>query len=500
MFNRIKLFSLGSALLLLMVTVGCKKGTFDINNPNPNVPSSVSPKFVLSAALLNSGNLMLGVNYTDFANLYMGYWAISGDYIPTFTTLTYNTTTSYYTNSWNVGYQTLQNYRYIEQLSGTDPNQSYYVAMAKIMEAFHFGRLVDMYNNIPYSDALNGGTENFPKYDDALSVYTSVMHQLDSAIAIINAAPPTAVSPGEYDIMFGGNMSMWILFANTTKLKFLMNLTQSGTGQSLIQSELSGLETSDFLGAGQDAVVNPGFTNATTAQQSPLWQDVGFAPSGAVQNNQSYYRACSYAVNFYASTNDTFRNQLFYAANVNGQIQGRAFGSQGANEHNTIISGVGPGLLQSPSMDCMILPATESLFLQAEAVQRGYLTGAAAKDLYQSAVEESFRYLGDTKAHADALIAQADDRVNFISSANPLQTIILQEWAALNTLDPVQSWDNWRRLGIPTDLPVSIYPGTTATHVPYRLLYPDTEYSYNGTNVNSEGTINNLTSKIFWMP
>jgi hypothetical protein len=32
------------------------------------------------------------------------------------------------------------------------------------------------------------------------------------------------------------------------------------------------------------------------------------------------------------------------------------------------------------------------------------------------------------------------------------------------------------------------------------LLYPTSEYSYNSANVAAEGTINNLTSKIFWMP
>ena len=70
----------------------------------------------------------------------------------------------------------------------------------------------------------------------------------------------------------------------------------------------------------------------------------------------------------------------------------------------------------------------------------------------------------------------------------------------MNTYDAVESWSDWRRTGVPTDLPVSIYPGTTATHIPYRLLYPATEYAYNGANVNAQGTINVFTSKIFWQP
>ena len=500
MLNRIKSFFTITVLLLLLVVAGCKKGTFDINSPNPNLPSAVSPKFVLSAALTNTAELMLAGD-ADYANLYMGYWAVSGDYIPTSTTLTYNTSTTYFSDNWNTGYITLKNLRYIEQLAATDPNAVYYTAVAKIMESFNFGRLIDQYNNLPYFNALKAGTQNFPSFDDASTVYPSLINQLDSAVTIIKTAPVTATNLGSYDVMFKGNMDNWILFAHTVKLKLLMKLTQLSGGDATIKTGLSGLTTADFLGVKQDAVVNPGYTNAVTVQQSPFWQDLGFAPSGAVQNNNSYYRACSYAVNFYKNTNDTIRQKLIYALNTNGVVQGRDFGSVGANEHNTVISAMGPGLLKAPSQDAIILSASESLFLQAEAVQRGYLSGDAAA-LYKSAVEESFRLLGDAdyKTDADALISQASDKVNFASSANPIQTLILQEWAALNAIDPVESWSNWRRLGIPTDLPISIYPGTTATHVPYRLLYPDTEYSYNGDNVNKEGTISNLTSKIFWMP
>jgi hypothetical protein len=150
MHNSIKSILLFSLLACVMILASCKKGTFDINSPNPNIPSTVSPKFVLSAALNSSADLMLAGN-ADFAELYMGFWAISGDYIPTSTTLTYNTTTDYFSGNWDGGYLTLKNYRHVEELA-TDPNQINYVAMAKIMESFHFGRIVNMYNNIPYSD------------------------------------------------------------------------------------------------------------------------------------------------------------------------------------------------------------------------------------------------------------------------------------------------------------------------------------------------------------
>jgi len=124
-----------------------------------------------------------------------------------------------------------------------------------------------------------------------------------------------------------------------------------------------------------------------------------------------------------------------------------------------VISAVGPGILASPTQSAWIMPACESLFLQAEAVQRGYLAGNASS-LYQSAVSESFRIMGVTApaTAAATYTAQPDTRVNFTSAPDKIQLIVLQAWAAYNMIDPIESWNNWRRLGVPADLPVSIYP------------------------------------------
>jgi hypothetical protein len=380
------------------------------------------------------------------------------------------------------------------------------------MEAFIWQRLVDQYNDIPYTNALNGGTVNFPVYDKAPAVYASLINQLDTAITIINNALPTAELPGAYDVMFGnapnGEMATWIQFANTLKLKIALNLTKSASNSALITTALQGLTTSSFLGAGQDAAVNPGYTNSSYNQQSPFYNDMGFSTSGAPQNNESYYRACSYIVNFMYNTADTIRLYQLFAPNAQSPsvVLGRPFGSNvSVNQDNQHISAMGPGLLQLPTSSAVILPATESLFMQAEAVLDGYLQGDAGA-LYQTAMEESFRLLQDPspagpQADADAFIANSTDpNVNFSNSNNQLQTIILQEWVAVSGFDPLASWNNWRRLGIPTDLPVSQFSGNVATHIPYRLLYPTSEAHYNSTNLAVEGNINNLTSKIFWMP
>ncbi len=501
MLQRIKSYLTISTVALLLASAGCKKGTFDINSPNPNQPSSVSSQFQMSSSLVASAYSSFNYGgFTEFANLYMGYWAFSGDYGGYGTTATYNLNNGSYTSNWDYVYQNiLVNYQAIINSSRT-PKESYYFGVAQIMEAFHFQRLVDMYNNIPYSQALKGGTLNYPKYDDAKTVYASILKQVDSGIAAIKRAPADADNiPAKYDVMFGADMSKWIKFGNTVKLRIALNLTQ--TDEATAKAALSGLTTSDFLGAGVDGAVNPGYSNANQQQQNPTWGSVGFTTSGSDYGSHDFYRANAYAVNFYNAHSDPRLNR-FYDTTSDGKVHGRIFGSQNGTEHNTVISAIGHGILSAPSQNAYILPAFESLFLQAEAAQRGYISGTTPAVLYQQAVEESFRVLGvpSAKSAADAYIAQVDATTNWSLASDKITFLVTQEWAALNMYDPLTTWNNWKRLKIPASLPVSVYPGTTAPHIPIRLFYPQSEYTANAANVTAQGSVDVINGKIFWMP
>jgi hypothetical protein len=164
-----------------------------------------------------------------------------------------------------------------------------------------------------------------------------------------------------------------------------------------------------------------------------------------------------------------------------------------------------------------ILTATESLFLQAEARQRGIITsGPTAAALLTDAIRESFVFLGLTDAQANSYIASnagypdVDITAPAVVAGGPsggLYTVLVQKWFALNSIATFEVWTDYRRtdyvLGSPVGLPltgppISIDPGRTSTKIPVRLLYPQNEYSYNAANVGSEGTLNVFTNKIFW--
>lgn len=512
--------------------VGCKKGTFDINDVNPNAAAAAPAKYSLSSALVGTANLVQGGNSDVFEN-WMGYWTQSGGFTSSTTYVLYQLTSNNFVGNFDNAYLNLSNYNLLIKTSGSDPTLAYYKAIATIMQSYVYQRLVDMYNSVPYSQALIINSTFSYKYDDPQTIYNSITVKLDSAVAIINSnlnnAKSTAVYPLDYDVVYGkglkptdnaakgaAEMAKWVKFANTLKLKIYMRQTEKGTPPVAAATAFSGYTADSFISTGTDASVNPGYSNAADNQVNPYYLDVIGNAQASNGTNTTYWRANSYGVNFYKNNNDPRLGYIYIpikgsggAATIPANVQGRAYGSTSGTESNTVISailgtGYAPGgtSTKGPTQDAMLLPAFESLFLQAEAAQRGYISYASATSLYNAAVTESFNFLGvaDYATAAAAYVGQSNNLTNYGNSTDKITTLITQKWAALNSVDPLESYSDWRRLGIPRDLPVSIYPGNTAPHIPYRLPYPVNETTLNGANVPAGGTGNDvLTSKIFWM-
>ena len=159
------------------------------------------------------------------------------------------------------------------------------------------------------------------------------------------------------------------------------------------------------------------------------------------------------------------------------------------------------GLGKSPTMDSWVITSFESLFLQAEAKARGWISGGpSAQTLYNNAVTESFEWLKVTNAAATAAtyLAQTDNRIAWpAAAADQYKVIAWQKYFAFNGNNHLEIWNDYRRLDVIT-IPFSVDPGRASNPIPVRLLYPDTEYNFNATNVGTQGTINAFTSKVFW--
>jgi len=519
-----------SAAFILAMVAGCKKGYLDINN-NPNSATNTTPELVLPQALATTAaqESAVGTATNLFASCWLGYWAPSGSYSVSSTDpASYYQSTGFGDGTWQAFYHNLEDYTYIEQ-AGKAENKPFYEGAAKIMKAIVFQQLVDMFNNVPYSQAFLGTANITPKYDNADSVYMAITSQLDSGVILMQnpLALATGSSISVSDVMFGGNTTSWIQFANTLELRILMRQSQV-ISQSYLNSELANITKNGqgFLTA--DASVNPHYLNSSTAsgnQQSPFYgffvTTTGLRTTGG---SSDYYRGQQYMITYLVKHNDTFRlKRIFspggtdlipggsndatiypasaYVGNVLGQGT-LGLGGSGA-------SSVGEGLLRSPGQPSILISAAESYFLQAEAALRGWtgFTGAAAN--FYNGVLASFTYLesnnpnGNNAANeATALTSQADLTTNYnacSTDAQRLACIIRQKWIAMDGISPFEAWCDYRRTGQPSDIPVSLSPYIDKPPtMPIRILYPLSEYNVNTANVDAQGTINAHTSPVFW--
>ncbi|MNY34920.1 Starch-binding associating with outer membrane [compost metagenome] len=136
------------------------------------------------------------------------------------------------------------------------------------------------------------------------------------------------------------------------------------------------------------------------------------------------------------------------------------------------------------------------MFLQAEAAQRGWISGTA-QQYYEEAIKQSFKYMEVPAGDFSAYNQQAG--VSFAAAAAnaKIERIIEQKWLALNSISSIEAWNDYRRLGLP-NIPNSLdAPSPTAR--PLRLMYPETERMTNNEEASKQGNDDITTAKIWWM-
>ncbi len=523
-----------ASVIITLISWGCSKGYLSDLSNNPNAPTTgvATPQLILPAAITNLVNIVNDVTATggnpsyDNVAIWMGYWNVQSGYSFNSTVANYVMTSSG-PQLWDPYFGILTNLNFMIQTTG-DAKNANYRDIANILEAVCFANLVDLYNDIPYTNALKGKGNFFPKYDKASDIYDSLTAKLDAAIADIqaNLNSTTVITPSTDDVMFGGNMQNWLLFANTEKLRLLVRQSNVSAKAAYITSEIGKTSSVGYLTS--DALVNPGYATSTP---NLIWGGFGLSPSGSLNYAASYLGANGTAIKFYQNTNDNRLGYFYSEQGVNAtnpgyfnvtlplnfnKYAGNPVGTQGSIPGGS--SNIGSGLVISPSQSAIMMTAAESYFLQAEATVYGWLPGGngAAQILYQNGITKSYEYLnvgGSTAAadgYAAAYYAQNIGNVAFPLSASTdslVHTIVTQKWAALNGINNVECYNDWRKTydaasntGYP-NVPLSVSTSNTQTHMPFRYFYPTEEQNNNNEAWTAAGgpTLDVFNDKIFWM-
>lgn len=500
-----------TVLLTALTLAGsaCKEDFFDVNT-NPNTLPTATPSFVFTNA--QSTTTLNLININELGSYWSGQWTQSNGYIISTTQFGYNFTNGDF-NFWDGYYDNLNDYQFV--IDNADANgQKFLKGPAKVMKALIFQQLVDMYGNVPYSEALKGNNVLAPKFDDQKAIYESIITLLDEAIIDIKANAFTGTL-GSSDIIFGGNTTKWAQFANSVKMRILMRQSRVAGRESYIKTEINKIVTggAGFITGEDVAVGGANFYVATAGKINPIYDRWGYSETGARRALNNFPRITQYLVNSLKTSGDTLRlKRIAYAVGNENQSSpgtstakeiaanytGTPFGaSSGYLPGNT--SAVGPSLLIRGQFNrpFIIMTAAEVQLNLAEAKQRyaDVTLPNTAQAYFEEGIKQSFRALGATTAGADAFKGSKINNYDWTASTDKLAAIAIQKWLAHANLNGFEAWSEYRKTGLPA-VPQSVQ--VTDARRPVRLFYPNTEAGSNTANVTAQGTIDVFTSRLFW--
>lgn len=489
---------IAAACVISLSLTSCTNEFFDVNE-NPNSPSESTPK--LSLAVAETDLLSLNARPMTYLGNYMMYnWAKPSNWQANTAETTYTVNANFYSIIFESSYLDIfKNLTYLENY--TDPSgvadYTLYKGISTILKAYQYQYLVDLYGDVPYTEANLRVQNTTPKYDKGEDIYKDNINKLTEVIATLDKIPTNGENPGSQDIIFRGDAKKWQQFANTVKLRYLLRL--SNTGQdAYIKDEVAKITANGKGFITTDVKGNPGYSDATN-KMNPFY-DYFRVPVTAAETSRSQYTVgTDYTIDYLKATKDPRISRLYAASKKKGEYKGvwQALSLPGTGYTSDDLSKVGPGLIKAPTQDQPLMLLSEALLIQAEAVHRGYLSGNA-EALYNRAIEQSFIFLGvpDAAAAAKTYYSQKVENVNFAASPDKVAAIMQQKWVALNGTSSIELWIEYNRTGYPASLPI---PADAARdRRPYRLLYPSSEISRNSGNVPAQTIEDAFTKKIFY--
>ena len=349
------------------------------------------------------------------------------------------------------------------------------LAIINLLEVYTYSVLVDTFGDVPYTEALDGDNLT-PVYDDAATIYDDLFTRIDESL---NAFNEDAGSFGSADLIYSGDISSWIKFGNSLKLKLAMRIADANPGQSqtLAEEAAPNVFTSNEDNATLDYLTAPPNTN-------PLW-------AALVQSGRDDYFMANTIVDKLNELEDP-RREVFFRNPIDGEFVGGVYGAGGDFETTSHFGDA----FHEPDLQGDILDYSEVEFLLAEAAARGYNVSGTPEEHYNDAIRASFDYWGLTDEQASSYLSQPD--VAYATAEGGFeQKIGVQFWIALFNRG-FESWAQWRKFDYPT---LNAAPQLTLDDIPVRFTYPIDEQNRNNANREAASSAiggDFVTTNIFW--
>ncbi len=469
-------------LLTFLILAGCTED-FEEINANPNQPENVSADLLLSTVISTLATTTVDAGGWDRGNIVAQLTAKIN-----FTGFDrYNWGSE--SGLWNTYYGILPEIELIlESALAEETKNTSYEGMALVMRAYVFANLTDNWGNVPYSEAITAIDGNFtPAYDEQEAIYAGILEDLRRAETQL--ALNQSIIGG--DILYGGDTTKWIKFANSLRLRYLMRTSNRNDVGAEVQAIL---DSGNFIATNADnAVMEYPATTQIDSWPISTGRIGGFDEHRMSETSEAVLKGFNdnRLAKWFQPTDNPEDDPNLFEGLTNGLSEDNASTfNGGANNVSRINQAF---FYDSPNaVKAAIIQTAEVHFLFAEAAQRGLIT-ADAETLYNDGIRLSFEYW---QVEQDFVTYTAQAGVAYDSQ---LETIITQKWLA-SFLVGLEGWYDFRRTGFPS----VIVPGPDNVNgdaVPVRFLYPDSEQTLNGENYQAAVSafgVDDINTKGWW--
>jgi hypothetical protein len=416
---------------------------------------------------------------------------------------------------WNEYYSLVTQFRVMESLYGKleAANQEEYkifMIAAKIFFYDQTQQMVDLFGDIPWSEAgkvrqIGNLDESLPKYDDAKTIYTTMLADLKTIADDLSTISVPAFYASLFqnkDFINHGDISMWQKYCNSLRLRMLLRASDV-MPTTEIGEILSNPTKYPVIESNEEATMldEPGpdlWAGQEIRSAMETWGQYDIAPYAMVKNMLD---------------NADPRLPITFDPNVNGEYIGMNPLDNATTQNQKLSDGLvarydTSSFTRNTFFPGFILTAAEVSLMKAEAYQKGYASGDA-KTAYENGIDQSidmwfginatgeYRPAAERPTATEISAYKASAGVSWSANSDKIALIATQKWLNTGLAQMPQTWAEVRRL----DKPSFVFPEDPTSQQkvpPVRWLYPVTEKDLNGANYDAVKEQSDLNNKVFW--
>ena len=440
--------------------------------------------------------------------------------------------------AWDDVYSGLQDIEEIIRIGKAD-DQLKYVGIAKLLKAYNYSLLVDLWGDVPFLEATSMPAIQYPKFDKGEDIYPALFDLIDDAILDLkNTDSKNTVAMGTSDLIYGGNVDSWIKLANSLTLK-MYNQIRLHSSYDASKVDALILEN-NFIDSDSEFEIAYG-SSKLPENRNPMYADeykddkshsylLSHWMFGTMNGNDGYIplfkdvKDPRIAYYYYMQENGDSKDDADFR---NGHFYTTRFGSHtkeiSTNFKNFTALGVYPcggkfddGSLSPASFNLSgdqgsglapmrLLSAHDILFIRAELAQAGKTT-EMPRDLFEKGLKAAFDKVNVVAKTVEKTpeIATADREayitsiLNKYDAGNEIELIITEKWIA-SFGNPLDSYTDYRRTGFPRlyDPNTDDTDDETYTSYSFPVSMPYANSSMNA-NINKPEVRNISEDKVFW--